>query len=86
VCLVVLKGPVGSTLCCPASDTWLGVWVLDGGTHVCTNLYTNVHCLSHSVALLVTLACVCYMVFDRGAGYIHSIPPNDGLQLCPKHL
>jgi hypothetical protein len=56
VCLVVFTGPVGPTLCCPANGTWLGEWFLDGGTHFCTNIYTDDHCLSHSVPLLVTLA------------------------------
>jgi hypothetical protein len=69
MCLVVLTGLVGPTLCCPANGTWLGVWFLDGGTHFCTNIYTDDHCLSHSVPLLVTLACVCYLVFDRGARF-----------------
>jgi hypothetical protein len=69
VCLVVLTGPVGPTLFCPANGTWLGVWFLDGGTHFCTNIYTDDHCLSHSVLLLVTHACVFYLVFDRGAGF-----------------
>jgi hypothetical protein len=53
VCLVVLTGPVGLTLCCPANGAWLGVWFLDGGTHFCTNIYTDDHCLSHSDPRLV---------------------------------
>jgi hypothetical protein len=69
VCLVVLTCPVGPTLCCPANGTRLGVWFLDGGTHFCTNIYTDDHCLSHFVSLLVTLVCVCYLVYDRGAGF-----------------
>jgi hypothetical protein len=69
VCLVVLTGPVGPTLCCPANGTRLGVWFLDEGTHFCTNIYTDDHCLSHCGSLLVTLVCVCYLVFDRGAGF-----------------
>jgi hypothetical protein len=68
VCLVVLTCPVDPTLCCAASGIRLGLRFLDGGTHFCTNLYTDDHCLSRSVSLLVKLACVCYLVFDRGAG------------------
>jgi hypothetical protein len=76
VCPVVLTGPVDPTLCCPANGIRLGLRFLDGGTHFCTNIYTfftNIYtddqCLSHTVSLLVTLACVCYLVFDRGAVY-----------------
>jgi hypothetical protein len=58
VCLVVHTCPVGPTLCCPANGTWLGVCFLDGGTHFCTDIYTDGHCLSHTVPFHVTLVCV----------------------------
>jgi hypothetical protein len=63
VCLVVLTGPVGPTLCCPANGIRLGVWFLEGGTHFCTNIYTDDHCLSHSAPLLVTLACILLVIY-----------------------
>jgi hypothetical protein len=43
VCLVVLTGPVGPTLCCPANGVRLGLRFLDGGTHFCTNIHTSLH-------------------------------------------
>jgi hypothetical protein len=61
VCLVVLTGPVDPTLRFPANGIRLGLRFLDGGTHFCTDIYTDDHCLSHSVSLLVALACWSYI-------------------------
>jgi hypothetical protein len=54
VCLVVLTGPVGPTLCCPANGIRLGVWFLEGGTHfaliytlMITVYHTLPRCLLH---------------------------------------
>jgi hypothetical protein len=46
-------------------------------TLLCINIYTDEHCFSHSVSLLVTLACLRYMVFDRRAGLFKGVGGAD---------
>jgi hypothetical protein len=73
VCMVILMGLVGPTLCCPAGGCLAGSMVHGVGTHCALIMYTDIHCC-HTMPRCVSHLCVlCCLVFTEGLDFLKGV-------------
>jgi hypothetical protein len=79
---IVLTGPVGPTLCCSASGTWLGVWFLEEALTFAL-IYTLMITVCHTLSRCLLHVCVMLSGF-----LMEGLDFFKGVRVCgppPKH-